>query len=118
MKEADLIRMGTAPGTTTTAAGIVVPEGFAMTPGGVAVQMRTRYCCRYCGAAHGNEKGCELHEAQCRDQCRAQWMMSALGGPAAVSKTPEEITEYVRQVVIEFEKRPRTTWTEPGDSRY
>lgn len=118
MKEADLIKIGPATGTEKTASGLVVPAGYGVTPGGVAVQMRRRWCCRYCGAAHGQEIGCELHEAQCREQVRAQWMMSAVGGPASVSKTPEELTEFVRQMIIEYEKRPRTTWEEPGDSRY
>lgn len=118
LTESDLVQFGTAPGTTTTPSGIVVPENMMATPGGLVVQKRTRYLCRYCGAAHGILKGCELHEVQCREQVRAQWTMSMLGGPASVSMTPQQISDYVRSAIVEYEKRERSTWTEMGDASY
>jgi hypothetical protein len=44
--------------------------------------------------------------------------MSMLGGPAAMSMTAAQVDEYIRAVIIEYEKRKRTTWTEMGDSAY
>jgi hypothetical protein len=118
LTESDLVIIGYEPGTAKTPAGLVVPENMMATPSGLVVQKRQRWLCRYCGAPHHIEKGCELHEAQCREQVRAQWTMSMLGGPAAMSMTAAQVDEYIRAVIIEYEKRKRTTWTEMGDSAY
>jgi hypothetical protein len=103
------------PGMAATDSGIVVPEGYMRTPEGLLVEKRERHMCRYCGAVFGLEKGCVLHETQCREQARSQWTAAAMSGPASTDKTAEELVEYVANALRAHEKRPRTVWREMGD---